>query len=502
VGILPGLEPSPEADSDKSPFKPIQSSLDRDFNVDPPRLRYDSGLEALVLSGSLSFAGMIDEMARAPHAEYVRSVARLYEESRRVRTLFIGGGGFVFPRWIESRYPGQPLIDVAEIDPAVKLAVQAEMGLLPDDQTAVRTHIGDARKFIEDQVRANAERVARGESPVHYDFAYGDAFNDFSVPWHLTTREFSEKVRSLLDPAQGVYLVNIIDIYARPEYPRADMTVARAETTCAAGELPGGLGQGYAGDWIPAKRYPGLAAKLEEIGLWRLRYVGEMTNTTRDQLLALAPKTDLAWRDAVRTLHDKSRERRVLAGPVPAGFLGELNDGEMNDGEWAACPAPWSNFEIRSSGEGYLLGYRGVLSDDAAALAKQALATRTDWQTAIDDLQRQSQAENAGAFLGRYVRTLREVFPYLYVFSSNEDRPGEDRDTFVVAASLSPLDMNNLFDAGGHWKGTPFAWSLANGRSIEDFGQMPALLELSRGFSLTDNFAPVDNLLAPVFVRQ
>jgi hypothetical protein len=100
------------------------------------------------------------------------------------------------------------------------------------------------------------------------------------------------------------------------------------------------------------------------------------------------------------------------------------------------------------------------------------------------------------------VRTLREVFPYLYVFSSNEDRPGEDRDTFVVAASLAPLDMTELFDAGGHWRGTPFAWSLTTGDRIDDFGQMRALLELSRGFSLTDNFAPVDNLLAPVFVRQ
>lgn len=497
AGLLPKLEAELKAEAEKSPFKPLQSSLDRDFNVDPPRLRYDSGLEALVLSGSLSFSGMIDEMARPPHAEYVRSIARLYEESRRVRTLFIGGGGFVFPRWIESRYPGKPVIDVAEIDPAVKLAVQAEMGLPPDDETAVRTHIGDARKFIEDQVRANAERVSRGEPPVQYDFAYGDAFNDFSVPWHLTTREFSEQVRSLLDPAQGVYLVNIIDIYARPEYPRSGMTVARAETTCAAEQLPGGLGQGYAGDWIEAKRYPGLAAKLVEIGLWRLRFVGEMSTSTRDQLLALAPRTDLAWRDAVRALHDGSRERRVLSGPVPAAFAA---DGI--DSEWIACPAPLNNFEIRSSGEGYLLGYRGVLSDETAELAKRTLPPGSAWHSAIEDLRTQSSQEKAGAFLGRYVRTLREVFPYLYVFSSNEDRPGEDRDTFVVAASLAPLDMHNLFDAGGHWKGTPFAWSLATGNRIEDFGQMRALLELSRGFSLTDNFAPVDNLLAPVFVRQ
>jgi MFS family permease len=494
---IPGGTPPNATPAAPTDLAPITSSLDRDFNVDPPRLRYDAGLEALVLSGSLSFSEMIEEMARAPHAEYVRAVARLYEDSRRVRTLFIGGGGFVFPRWIESRYPGRPVIDVAEIDPAVKLAVQAEMGLPDDDKTAVRTHIGDARKFIEDQVRANVDRAARGEPLAQYDFAYGDAFNDFSVPWHLTTREFSEKVKSLLDPNQGVYLVNIIDIYARAEFPGVDMTEGKAETTCAVGELPGGLGQGTAGKWIASNRYSGLSAKLEEIGLWRLKYTGTMTAATRDQLLALAPKTDLVWRDSVRALHDGSRERRVLAGPVPPPFA-----VEGIDAEWAACPAPFNNFELRTMGEGFLLGYRGVMSEAAAEQARAALPSTSPWRAAIDDLQRQSLAEPAGAFLGRYVRTLREVFPYLYVFSSNEDRPGEDRDTFVVAASLAPLDMTELFDAGGHWRGTPFAWSLTTGNRIDDFGQMRALLELSRGFSLTDNFAPVDNLLAPVFVRQ
>ena len=38
----------------------------------------------------------------------------------------------------------------------------------------------------------------------------GDAFNDFSVPYHLTTREFNERVRAWLAPG-GLYLVNIVD---------------------------------------------------------------------------------------------------------------------------------------------------------------------------------------------------------------------------------------------------------------------------------------------------
>lgn len=150
---------------------------------------------------------------------YREAVERLYRQSRQIGTLFLGGGGFVFPRWIESMFPHEPLIHVAELDPGVKAAVQAKMGLLPDGETRVQTTIGDARNFVEDRVRWNAEAVKRGEKPVLYDFVYGDAFNDFSVPWHLTTKEFSEKIASLLHPTEGIYQVNLIDIYPRTEFP-------------------------------------------------------------------------------------------------------------------------------------------------------------------------------------------------------------------------------------------------------------------------------------------
>ena len=49
---------------------------------------------------------------------------RLYRESRQISTMFLGGGGFIFPRWIESLFPFNPIIHVAELDPAVKQAVE------------------------------------------------------------------------------------------------------------------------------------------------------------------------------------------------------------------------------------------------------------------------------------------------------------------------------------------------------------------------------------------
>jgi MFS family permease len=114
-----------------------------------------------------------------------------------VQTLFIGGGSYTFPRFIENAYPGSR-VEVAEIDPAVTETVHKAMFLSRD--TSIHTTHGDARNTV-DHLMASGER---------FDFIYGDAFNDLSVPWHLTTLEFDRRIHSLLKP-NGVYLINIID---------------------------------------------------------------------------------------------------------------------------------------------------------------------------------------------------------------------------------------------------------------------------------------------------
>jgi spermidine synthase len=48
----------------------------------------------------------------------------------------------------------------------------------------------------------------------------GDAFTGLTVPWHLTTVEFVEKIAHRLAPG-GIYTVNVID--------RAELRFARAE---------------------------------------------------------------------------------------------------------------------------------------------------------------------------------------------------------------------------------------------------------------------------------
>ena len=120
------------------------------------------------------------------------------------RTMFIGGGSYTFPRYLQAVYPGTAA-DVAEIDPAVTEANHLALGLPRD--TPIKTTWGDARQFIARRARAGTTR---------YDLIFGDAFNDFSVPWHLTTREFNDKVSALLAP-DGVYMINIIDVYLSDE---------------------------------------------------------------------------------------------------------------------------------------------------------------------------------------------------------------------------------------------------------------------------------------------
>ena len=43
-----------------------------------------------------------------------------------------------------------------------------------------------------------------------YDLIIGDAFNDLSIPYHLTTREFDQKLKRLLKD-DGFYLALVID---------------------------------------------------------------------------------------------------------------------------------------------------------------------------------------------------------------------------------------------------------------------------------------------------
>jgi hypothetical protein len=124
------------------------------------------------------------------------TVEVLEKRDQQIHALFIGGGGYTFPRYLEAVYPNSTM-DVAEIDPGVTQTAYEQLGLPRD--TRVKSYNEDARTFIKllppDQ---------------KYNLVLGDAFNDFSVPYHLTTREFNDLVRAHMTD-DGIYMLNLID---------------------------------------------------------------------------------------------------------------------------------------------------------------------------------------------------------------------------------------------------------------------------------------------------
>lgn len=153
-----------------------------------------------------SYTSMDDPTQLVYGYENVYAEATAYQAQRtdELRALFIGGGGYTFPKYMEAVYPDSTL-HVIEIDPGVTEIAHALLGLKRD--TDIVSYNQDARLFLEE----NRDRT--------YNLVYGDAFNDYSVPYHLTTKEFNERVHDILTD-DGLYMVNIID-GARGDFLRA-----------------------------------------------------------------------------------------------------------------------------------------------------------------------------------------------------------------------------------------------------------------------------------------
>jgi spermidine synthase len=131
----------------------------------------------------------------------------MYKAESPFRSLSIGGGGYTFPRYMELSYPRAD-IDVVEIDPEVTNAVYRYLGLPRD--TRIRTFNTDGRWFVMNCTEK-------------YDIILTDAFNDLSIPYHLTTKEFLKQLDAILSD-NGVLMSNVIDNFQKgaflPSYMR------------------------------------------------------------------------------------------------------------------------------------------------------------------------------------------------------------------------------------------------------------------------------------------
>ena len=95
---------------------------------------------------------------------------------------------------------------------------------------------------------------------------------------------------------------------------------------------------------------------------------------------------------------------------------------------------------------------------------------------------------NEGGFLAAVINTCREVFPHVSVLNSGASFA--TRDTFIVVCSKTPMPLQNiprLIGADYSYRGAFLSDVVING-----------LLERHETLVLTDDFAPVENLVAPV----
>ncbi|MFZ5585355.1 MAG: spermidine synthase [Thermodesulfobacteriota bacterium] len=106
--------------------------------------------------------------------------------------LFVGLGGGSMPMYLRLVDPAVQ-IDIVEIDPQVVEVAQKHLGFTPDP--AIRTTVMDGRMHLK-------------RHPKQYDVIFLDAYNDHAVPFHLTTREFLELVKTRLKPG-GVVASNV-----------------------------------------------------------------------------------------------------------------------------------------------------------------------------------------------------------------------------------------------------------------------------------------------------
>jgi len=94
---------------------------------------------------------------------------------------------------------------------------------------------------------------------------------------------------------------------------------------------------------------------------------------------------------------------------------------------------------------------------------------------------------HSGLFVGSFINTLERTFPHVYVVTKREPRSA--RNTFIIIAAKQQINLENLRD---HRAVKSIDLWILTDSDIE------TLREKAHRVVLTDNFAPVENMLAPV----
>ena len=121
--------------------------------------------------------------------------------------FMIGGGGYALPRkWARGDIQWSKLV-VAEIDGAVTAAAVKYLDAAPAVTNGVEYIEGDGRRVVDDLLADGAAG--------RFDVVVGDTISDAAIPYHLATKEFNERLKTMLKP-DGVYLIHVLDTLDSP----------------------------------------------------------------------------------------------------------------------------------------------------------------------------------------------------------------------------------------------------------------------------------------------
>ncbi|MFO0932878.1 MAG: fused MFS/spermidine synthase [Planctomycetota bacterium] len=262
---------------------------------------------------------------------------------------------------------------------------------------------------------------------------------------------------------------------------------------------PTWLGYGYEGIYaaVTARLWPADARRVETYS------IGGGACTFPRWLAHRYPNADVhvAELDPVVT-----RVARSTLGLADDGRV-HVHDADGRTGIWDvgafrraarrdAPPDPHEPLEDDSAAPRFDLVYGDAFSDVAVpwhlttrefiALIAQAVVPEGAYLLNVVD------ATGGGAFLGAIVATTRTGFAHVEVLALGE--PSGGRETFVVVATHRPRDLDGLR------RPDPASKDPARTLPVVRFtpAQVDAVVARAGGLVLTDDFAPVEALLAPV----
>jgi spermidine synthase len=132
-----------------------------------------------------------------PYEQWIaKAIEGLAPAGRPLDGVFVGGGAFTLPRWLQATRPGSRA-NVLEVDGGLVAFDRKILGL--HTSQSLRAIVGDARLTMRREPAASADVIV------------GDAFSGLTVPWQLMTSQWMKELHRVLRP-KGMYALNMIDL--------------------------------------------------------------------------------------------------------------------------------------------------------------------------------------------------------------------------------------------------------------------------------------------------